>query len=52
MAMKEGTKTITFRVSEDVYNAISKEAKSEERSLNNFITYVVKEYIKNKSVKK
>lgn len=48
MAMKSGTKTITFRISEDMYNAIAKEAQSEERSINNFITYVVKEYIKNK----
>ena len=49
--MKPGTKTITFRISEDVYNKIVKEAQNEERSMNNFITYVVKEYIKNKGVK-
>ena len=48
MAMKPGTKTITFRISEDLYSQIIKEAADEERSINNFITYVVKEYIKNK----
>ena len=51
MAMKPGTKTITFRVSEEVYDQITKEAKNEERSINNFVTYAVKEYIKNKNDK-
>lgn len=49
MVMKAGTKTITFRVSEDIYSQITKEAQNEERSINNFVTYVVKEYIKNKN---
>ena len=49
MVMKAGTKTITFRVSEDVYNQIIEEAQNEERSINNFVTYIVKEYIKNKN---
>lgn len=48
MVMKPGTKTITFRVSEELYNAILSEANKEERSINNFVTYAVKEYIKNK----
>lgn len=48
MAMKEGTKTITFRVSEELYNTISEEARKEERSINNFITYAVKKYLKDK----
>lgn len=54
MIMKAGTKTITFRMSEELYNAIITEAQNEDRSINNFITYAVKEYIKNKqeSVKK
>ena len=47
--MKQGTKTITFRISEDVYSEIVIAAKREERSINNFITYVVKEYLKNQN---
>ena len=50
MTMKEGTKTITFRVSEELYNTISEEARKEERSINNFITYAVKEYMKSKEL--
>ena len=50
--MKEGTRTITFRVSEDLYFSIMKEADKEERSANNFLTYVVKKYIDEKRVKK
>lgn len=52
MAMKEGTKTITFRVSEELYNTIVEAARNEERSINNFITFAVKEYIKTKELKK
>lgn len=48
MIMKAGTKTITFRMSEELYNEITIEANKEERSINNFITYAVKEYLKNK----
>lgn len=50
--MKQGTKTITFRVSENLYSEISDAAKQEERSINNFVTYAVKEYIKNKDKNK
>lgn len=50
--MKSGTKTITFRMSQELYEKISKTAKQEERSINNFITYVVKEHIQNKNEKK
>lgn len=49
MAMKQGTKTITFRVPEELYSKITDESKKEERSINNFVTYVVKEYIENKN---
>lgn len=49
MAMKPGTKTITFRVSEELYSKMVDAAKNEERSINNFITYAVKEYIENKT---
>lgn len=52
--MKPGTKTITLRVSEELYLKISDMAKKEERSINNFVTYAVKEYIdvKTKCAKK
>ena len=49
MVMKPGTKTITFRVSEELYTKIIDSSKKEERSINNFVTYVVKEYIENKN---
>lgn len=49
MAMKPGTKTITLRLSEDMYLKIVNEAKNEERSINNFVAYAVKEYIEQKS---
>lgn len=49
MIMKAGTKTVTFRISEELYNAILIEANNEERSINNFVTYAVKEYLKNKA---
>ena len=45
MVMKSGTKTITFRIPEEMYNTILVAAQKEERSVNNFITYAVKEYI-------
>ena len=47
--MKPGTKTITLRISEDLYSKIVDMAKNEERSINNFVTYAVKEYIENKN---
>ena len=48
VAMKAGTKTITLRVSKELYDNISNEAKIEERSVNNFISYAVKTYIETK----
>ena len=48
MAMKQGTRTITLRVSQELYNEIFNEANKEARSINNFISYVVKTYIDNK----
>lgn len=48
MVMKPGTKTITLRVSPELYEAILKEASVEERSVNNFIAYAVKMYVESK----
>ena len=48
MAMKAGTKTITLRVSKELYDTILSEAKIEERSVNNFISYATKTYIETK----
>ena len=49
VVMKPGTKTITLRVSEELYSQIAYMAKNEERSINNFVTYAVKEYIEHKT---
>lgn len=49
MAMKPGTKTITLRISEDLYLKIIDMAKNEERSINNFVTYAVKKYVETKT---
>ena len=46
--MKPGTKTVTLRISQELHEAIAKEANNEERSVNNFIAYAVKMYIENK----
>lgn len=48
MTMKPGTKTVTLRISQELHEAILKEANIEERSVNNFITYAVRMYIESK----
>lgn len=48
VVMKAGTKTITLRVSKELYDSILNEAKIEDRSVNNFISYAVKTYIEAK----
>jgi hypothetical protein len=45
MVMKEGTKAITFRVPEELKLQIEMQAFKENRSVNNFLQYVVKEYL-------
>ena len=45
VVMKPGTKTITLRISEELYSKIAEAASKDERSINNFITYAMKEYI-------
>ena len=52
MVMKPGTKTVTLRISAELYEDVLNEARKEERSVNNFISYAVKMYIENKTQKK
>ena len=49
--MKQGTKTITLRVPEQLYLQIAEEAQNDGRSINNFLTYAIKLYIENKQKK-
>ena len=51
MVMKPGTKTLTLRISNELYESIVAESNIEERSVNNFISYAVKIYIENKNEK-
>ena len=48
MVMKPGTKTVTLRISTELYENVLNEANKEERSVNNFISYAIKMYIENK----
>jgi predicted HicB family RNase H-like nuclease len=48
VTMKPGTKTVTLRISQELHEAIIKEAAIEERSVNNFIAYAMKVYIESK----
>ena len=53
VVMKAGTKTVTLRISKELYEAVAQEANVEGRSVNNFISYAIKTYIESKnSVKK
>lgn len=51
MAMKSGTQTITFRISEELKLQIEIEAVRQGRSVNNLLTQIVKEYLKNQKNK-
>ena len=42
--MKEGTKTLSLRISGELKFEIEKEAVRQNRSVNNLITYILKEY--------
>ena len=44
MVMKEGTKTLSLRISGELKFEIEKEAVKQNRSVNNLITYIIKEY--------
>ena len=45
MAMKDGTKVITLRVDEQLKFELERLAFKQDRSLNNFITHVLKECV-------
>lgn len=49
--MKDGTKTISFRVPEELKLQIEMQAFKENRSVNNFLQYVVKEYLESQKRK-
>ena len=48
MVMKEGTKTLSFRINEQLKFEIEKEAFKQGRSVNNLLTKIVKEYLEQK----
>lgn len=52
MVMKEGTKTITFRVDSETKFAIEMAAHEENRSVNNWILNVIRNHFKEQNAKK
>lgn len=46
MVMKEGTKTLSLRIPGELKFEIEKEAVKQNRSVNNLITHIIKEYFK------
>lgn len=52
MVMKEGTKTITFIVDSETKFEIEMAAHEENRSVNNWITNIIKNYLKEQKCKK
>lgn len=47
MVMKEGTKVVTLRIDEQLKFELERLAFKQDRSLNNFITHVLKSYVEN-----
>lgn len=47
MVMKEGTKVVTLRIDEQLKFEIERLAFKQDRSLNNFITHILKTYVEN-----
>lgn len=46
MVMKEGTKTLSLRIPGELKFEIEKEAVRQNRSVNNLLTHIIKEYFK------
>lgn len=44
MVMKEGTKTLSLRISEEMKFELEKEAAKQSRSVNNLLTHIIKQY--------
>lgn len=44
MAMREGTKTLSLRISEEMKFELEKEAVKQNRSVNNLLTHIIKQY--------
>ena len=51
MVMKEGTKTLTLRIPGELKFEIEKEAVRQNRSVNNLITHIIKEFLENEKRK-
>ena len=51
MTMKEGTKTLSLRISEEMKFDLEKEAVKQSRSVNNLLTHIIKEYFENQKRK-
>lgn len=45
MVMKEGTKTLSLRISSELKFEIEKEAYKQGRSVNNLLNQIIKEYV-------
>ena len=43
--MKEGTKTLSLRIAEDLKLQLEIEAEKQNRSVNNLLTNIIKEYL-------
>ena len=43
--MKEGTKTLSLRIPSELKFEIEKEAVRQNRSVNNLISYIIKQYL-------
>lgn len=47
MAMKEGTKTLSLRISAELKFELEKEAFKQGRSVNNLLTKIISDYLQN-----